>query len=305
MTTATEATPRSEDLYPSRGLPEPRLAPRKDPVVHGSVEDGPLDVVHLRRYEQNGFLTFEGMFDDDEVARYLAELQRLRGDEALADRPETITEPESGQVRSIFAVHRQSELMERLCRDRGVVEIARQLLGGDVYFHQTRVNYKSGFRGKEFYWHSDFETWHQEDGMPRMRAVSCSISLTDNSPHNGPLLLIPGSHQEFLACVGETPENHYQKSLQKQEYGVPDDESLAAMVEKGGIEAATGKAGSVTFFECNVMHGSNSNITPWPRSNCFIVFNSVENAVVDPYCGLEPRPGFIAERDDFSPVEIA
>ena len=112
--------------------------------------------------------------------------------------------------------------------------------------------------------------------MPRMRAVSCSISLTDSSPHNGPLLLIPGSHQEFLACVGKTPENHYQASLKKQEYGVPDDESLATMVERGGIEAATGNAGSVTFFECNVMHGSSSNITPWPRSNCVIVFNSVE-----------------------------
>ncbi|MEZ5333102.1 MAG: phytanoyl-CoA dioxygenase family protein [Thermoanaerobaculia bacterium] len=106
-------------------------------MAYGGAEDGPLDVAHLRRYVTA--LTFEGMFDGDEVERYLAELQRLRSDEAAA-RPETITEPESGQVRSIFAVHRHSELMNRLCRDRRVVEIARQLLGGPVYFHQTRVN---------------------------------------------------------------------------------------------------------------------------------------------------------------------
>jgi hypothetical protein len=47
-----------------------------------------------------------------------------------------------------------------------VVGPARQLLGSDVYVHQSRVNFKPGFNGQDFYWHSDFETWHAEDGMP-------------------------------------------------------------------------------------------------------------------------------------------
>ncbi len=42
-----------------------------------------------------------------------------------------------------------------------------------------------GFTGSGFYWHSDFETWHAEDGMPSMRAVSCSIALTENFAYNG------------------------------------------------------------------------------------------------------------------------
>jgi ectoine hydroxylase len=136
-----------------------------------------------------------------------------------------------------------------------------------------------------------------------MRALSCSISLTPNTVNNGPLLVIPGSHKHFLACVGETPENHYKQSLRRQEYGVPDDTGLTRMVEDGGIEACTGGAGMVTFFDCNIMHGSNSNITPMPRSNVFIVFNSVENALVDPFCGLSPRPQFIANRRDFAPIK--
>ena len=87
--------------------------------------------------------------------------------------------------------------------------MAEQLLGSRVYVHQSRINYKSGFDGKEFYWHSDFETWHAEDGLPRMRAVSASIALSDNTPLNGPLMLIPGSHRHFVACIGETPDDHY------------------------------------------------------------------------------------------------
>lgn len=66
--------------------------------------------------------------------------------------------------------------------------------GGDVYIHQSRINDKFGFKGSGFNWHSDLETWHSEDGMPRMRALSASLMLTDNNEFNGPLMLIPGSH---------------------------------------------------------------------------------------------------------------
>lgn len=87
-----------------------------------------------------------------------------------------------------------------------------------------------------------------------------------------------------------------------QDIGVPDDESLARMVSEGGIVAPTGPAGSVTFFECNTMHGSNSNITPDPRSNIFMVFNSVENTLEEPFCGLKPRPGFIGKRGEVEAI---
>jgi ectoine hydroxylase len=302
VTVATERKIRREDLYPSRVHDVPALQEREDPVVYGAEHDGPLRADHLRRYEQFGYLVFERMFSADDVAQLSRELEDLRSNPEMADRPEAITEPDSGETRSIFAVHRLDHPLSRLCTEQRVVEIARQLLGGDVYIHQSRVNYKRGFRGKEFYWHSDFETWHVEDGMPRLRAVSCSISLTDNTPYNGPLLLIPGSHKTFVSCVGATPDRHYEKSLKRQEYGVPDDDSLTRLAERGGIEAALGPAGSVTFFECNTMHGSSSNITPFPRSNCFVVFNHVDNALVDPFCGLAPRPEHIATRPPVEPI---
>ncbi|HET7921506.1 MAG TPA: ectoine hydroxylase, partial [Gammaproteobacteria bacterium] len=271
--------------------------------VYSAPESGPLDQAQLAQYEQNGFLTLHGVFTHQEMERQLAEFQRLRQDAHVRLSDATIREPGGKQIRSIFAIHEYDSIIARLCRDRRIVDVAKQILGSEVYIHQSRVNYKPGFRGKEFYWHSDFETWHVEDGMPAMRALSCSISLTPNTLHNGPLMVIPGSHRQFLACVGATPENHYRESLRKQEYGVPDDASLTHMTAQGGIEAPTGSAGMVTFFDCNIMHGSNSNITPAPRSNVFIVFNSVENALQAPYCGLAPRPQFIANRRDFAAIE--
>ena len=290
------------DRYPSRNAAGPHLIDRHDPVVWGSVNHGPLSAGHLEKYDRDGYLSFDSLFSERELGAYRDELSRLGRDRNVKALAETVTEPDSGEVRSIFDIHRLSAVIGRLCRDERIVSIARQLLGSDVYFHQTRINYKPGFRGTGFYWHSDFETWHVEDGMPAMRAVSCSISLSPNTEYNGPLMVIPGSHRKYLSCVGETPEDNYRHSLQKQEVGVPDDASLARMFEQGGIVSPTGSTGLVTFFECNIMHGSNSNITPLPRSNVFIVFNSIENTLVNPFCGLKPRPHYIANRRDFNPI---
>ena len=298
--TATPVDPR--DLYPSRVAPRPALLERLDPVLWDPAGDGPLDETALSSYEQHGYVIMPGLLDASEVTGFSAELARLRSEFAASGQARVIAEPDSGEVRSIFAVHELSAQLMALFCDPRLLGVARQILGGDVYLHQSRINYKPGFRGKEFYWHSDFETWHVEDGMPRMRALSCSVILTDNSAHNGPLLLIPGSHRSFIACVGKTPENHYQQSLRRQQFGVPDDAHLARLVEDGGIDAFTGTAGSVVFFDCNTMHGSSSNISPYPRSNIFAVYNSVENTLGEPFCGLAPRPQFIANRQPAKPL---
>ena len=289
--------PEVTDRYPSRMGSEPSLLQRQDAVVHGTAADGPLTDDQLAEFDAKGFLLLEGVFSGDEVAEMRDELQRLSTDPAIKRSERTIVEPEADEVRSIFAVQRVSDLLGRVAADPRVADAARQVLGSQVYLHQTRVNLKPGFHGKEFYWHSDFETWHVEDGMPAPRAVSASITLTDNSPQNGPLMIMPGSHRTFVSCVGETPDEHYKDSLKKQEFGIPDDKTLFMLAERHGIETILGDPGSVILFDSNCMHGSNGNITPYPRSNAFFVYNSVENALVAPFGADQPRPTFIASRD--------
>lgn len=127
-----------------------------------------------------------------------------------------IREPESDNIRSIFHVHKDDNYFKDVANDQRILDIVNHLLGSDVYIHQSRINYKPGFKGKEFDWHSDFETWHVEDGMPRMRAVSLSIALSDNYTFNGPLMLIPRSQNYYVSCVGETPDNNYKESLKNK-----------------------------------------------------------------------------------------
>lgn len=291
------------DLYPSRCEDRARLLPRQDPVVHGQWDEtAPLSREQADHFDQKGYLVLEGLFGADEMDILQSEAASLLAHPQGLKDETVITERGSNEVRSIFEIHRQNAMMERLVADERLAGVARFLLGDDVYIHQSRLNYKPGFKGKEFYWHSDFETWHVEDGMPRMRALSMSILLARNTAHNGPLMLIPGSHKEYLTCVGETPDNHYKTSLKKQEYGVPDDDSLADMASRHGIDAPTGEPGTVVIFDCNTMHGSNSNITPFPRANAFFVFNALSNRLQMPFGPATPRPEFIAARQDIQAI---
>ncbi len=286
-----------QDPYPSRTSEPPRLVDRIDPVVHGPADRGPLSPEQVETFDRDGALLVEGLFTGEDLARLRARLDRLTNDPVVRADERTVIELESEEVRSIFEVHRSDEVFADVSSDPRVADAARQLLGSDVYIHQSRINLKPGFAGGGFWWHSDFETWHAEDGMPRMRAISASITLTDNYPHNGPLMVMAGSHRSFVTTMGETPDDHYKSSLRRQQVGVPDEDSLRELAREHEIKQMVGPAGSVVFFDCNVMHGSGGNITPYPRSNVFLVFNSVENTLEQPFGASAPRPTFIAARD--------
>ncbi|MGV9750020.1 ectoine hydroxylase [Nocardia farcinica] len=284
------------DRYPTRTAePAPHIE-RLDPTVWGEVHSEQLST-----FDRDGFSIMENLLSPEEVSEFRAEVERLAADKSLLDDERVIREKTSNRVRSVFEVHKLSAAVADLVRQTRIVGLARQVLGSDVYLHQTRINYMPGFRGTGFYWHSDFETWHAEDGMPAPRAVSLSIALTDNYPFNGSLMVMPGSHRTFVPCVGATPAEHYRESLREQEIGVPSTEDITVLAQRYGITQFTGRAGSALLFDSNIMHGSANNITPFPRSNIFLVFNSVENTLVEPFAAPAPRPTYIGSRD-FTPL---
>ncbi|MEV6066513.1 ectoine hydroxylase [Nocardia sp. NPDC052001] len=284
------------DRYPTRTAgPAPHLE-RIDPTVWGEI-----GTPALSNFESDGFAILDDLLEREEVADVAAELGRMTRDPELMLDERVVIEKGSNRVRSIFEVHKLSAVISNLVRESRIAGLARQVLGSEVYIHQSRINYMPGLRGAGFYWHSDFETWHAEDGMPAPRAVSLSIALTDNYPFNGSLMVMPGSHRTFVPCQGETPDANYRNSLREQEIGVPSEADITELANKHGITQFTGRAGSALLFDSNIMHGSSNNITPFPRSNLFIVFNSVENTLTAPFAAPAPRPTHIGNRD-FRPI---
>ena len=296
-TTIPETANSTTDRYPTRTGEGPRVLPREDQVVRGTPEQGPMDAETLNGFDEKGYLTIDQLISPEELQLFKDELRRLAYDQEVKKDERTVVESTSDEVRSIFDIHRSNEVFAKIANDPRVVGRAEQILGSEVYIHQSRINYKPGFVGKDFTWHSDFETWHAEDGMSSPRAVSISISLTDNYSFNGPLMIMPGSHKHYISCQSETPEDNYKQSLVMQGAGVPDPQILTDFADRFGIDVLEGPAGGAIMFDSNCMHASNGNVTPYPRSNVFIVYNSVENTPIEPFAAPKPRPDFLGSRD--------
>lgn len=283
------------DCYPTRDGGATRLVSRAEPVVYGA-RSGPLSAAELAAYDRDGVVVLEDVVRPADLRATLEVLtaaERVHGDVDEG----VIREPGTGSLRSIFDVHGGRGPLARLSRDPFLVAAARQILGDDVYIHQSRVNFKPALGGSGFSWHSDFETWHAEDGMPRMRAVSVSILFDDNEPWNGPLFVLPGSHRTFVSCPRPTPPEHHKTSLVAQEVGTPSHDALRTLFDRvGRIEVATGRAGSVVLFDCNALHASAANLSPVPRRNFFLVYNAMSNALEAPFAETPPRPGYLASR---------
>ncbi|GAB3461188.1 phytanoyl-CoA dioxygenase family protein [Actinophytocola sediminis] len=281
------------DPYPTRKSGDPELLDRYEPTVWTSGMAGPIDPATLAAHDSRGYSAHPDLLSPPEVAAFSQELDRLPS--TLDKDPRVITE--DGEVRTIFEVHRLSSLIGELATDPRVLDRARQILGSEVYIHQSRATYLPAFEGRGNYWHADFETWHAEDGMPAPRAVSMSIALTDHHPFNGGLMMMPGSHRTFVPCAGAIAPEHCRTPLAAGEIGVPSPTHVTNLARAYGIDPYTAPAGTAVMFDANLMHGSGNNITPFPRSTIFLVFNSVENPLLPPFGGSAPRPRHMACRE--------
>ena len=221
------------------------------------------------RFREDGFLLLPGRFSAEEVELLKAELPRLFAER----RPENFREKESDAVRTAMGLHLRSEVYARLVRDPRLVEPARQLLGEELYVQQVKVNAKAAFSGDVWQWHYDFATHHREDGALEPLALNLHVFLDEVSEFNGPLVFIPGSHRRGPAPAAlDTQTTSYP-------LWVVEDETVAELIEEGGLVSAKGPPGTMLVFGDTLVHGSSLNMSPWPRTIFSLILNPVSNAL--------------------------
>jgi ectoine hydroxylase len=240
----------------------------------------------IEAYEDLGYITLDGLFSREEAALMKSRLPALY----RMDRDEVIKE-KSGVVRTVFAAHTFDDVFARVARHPRLIEPARELLGSDVYMHQFKINAKAAFNGDVWQWHQDFGTWHEDDGMPNPRAMNVAVFLDDVNEFNGPLMLIPLSHNNGRIEAG------HDRTTTSYPLWTLDNDKVAALVEDGGIVAPKGKAGTVLIFQSTLVHASAPNLSPWDRNTLYVTTNSVDNAIQK-----FKRPDYIAHRD-FTPIQ--
>ena len=241
----------------------------------------------LEQFDADGCLFFPSLFSRDEIRILTDEVPALYAQR----RTENVREKTGDAVRTNFAAHLYSAPFARLARHPRMVEPVQQIFGEDVYMHQFKINGKMAFDGDLWQWHQDYGTWTRDDDMPSARAMNVAIFLDDVNEFNGPLMFIPGSHKLGLLEAG------HDTSTTSYPLWTIDHATIAALVDRGGIVAPKGAAGSMIVFHGCLVHASTSNLSPWNRVSVYLSLCAVSNHI-----RRFKRPGYIAHRD-FTPIE--
>ncbi len=228
-----------------------------------------LNSDQLETYRKDGFVRIPELFTSEEINVVRREVPDLLVDGGRG----VILETDAKTHRSVLNVHRFNDPFDRLCRHKKVIGPVMQLLGSPVYIFQAILNVKRAYDGAQWQWHQDYPTYKIDDKMSEPRAVNVLIFVDDVNELNGPFMMAPGSqtHKTEIPDIDD--------SLTTYPHGrYPDVGWVKPVMERNGIVAATGKAGTVVFMDLMTVHGSGVNMSPWHRSVLSLTLNSVENA---------------------------
>ena len=241
----------------------------------------------LAAFETEGFLFLPSVFTEDEVGVLNGELPGIFSQQ----RQENVREKGSESVRTTFAAHTFNEAFRRLGAHPRVIAPVRQILDGEVYMHQYKINGKAAFDGDVWQWHQDYGTWARDDLMPEPRAMNIAVFLDDVTEFNGPLVFIPRSHRQ-----GKLNAGHDVKTTSYPLWTL-DNSTVTQLAGEVGLVAPKGPKGSVLMFHCNLVHASPGNISPYSRTIVYLSLCEVGNHIRQ-----FKRPEWIAHRD-FEPIK--
>lgn len=236
------------------------------------------------QYHQQGFLVVEHVLTSEEIAALQHDFDQWVEESRSQSAPWGNTQdgrsrfdiesdhsadhPSLRRVSSpndISAAYRHAALQSRMA------QIAGQLIGGSgARYHHSKINSKLPHTATKVEWHQDFLfTPHSNDDI-----VTALLMVSEVTPENGPLNVVPGSHRGPLY-------SHWQ------------DGRFTGAVEPAVVKeqcqqpsACFGPSGSVCFMHTRLLHASSPNETEWPRT-LFIAVYAAEDAL--PF-GENPLP---------------
>ncbi len=139
-----------------------------------------------------------------------------------------------------------------------LAEVAADLLGPDVVFHHTKLNFKWQDESDRVKWHQDAQFFPHTN----YNVLTIGTYLADTGMDNGPLAVIPRSH------AGELYDQYDDQDRWVGHLSDAD----AARLPLDEVEYLTGPAGSITIHSCRTVHGSPASRSATPRPlllNCF------------------------------------
>jgi hypothetical protein len=130
-------------------------------------------------------------------------------------------------------------------------DIVADLVGPDVRYHQSKLNFKWAKGGAEVKWHYDISFWPHTNYSP----LTIGTYLYDCEMDQGPVGFLPGSHRWKMPT---------QYDDRGRWVGCLSENDVAA-IDLSKAKYMVGPAGSVTIHNCRTVHGSPANTSDHGR----------------------------------------
>jgi ectoine hydroxylase-related dioxygenase (phytanoyl-CoA dioxygenase family) len=217
-----------------------------------------LSEAQRAQYFEQGYLVLERFVSED----WLARLRNVT--EEFVEESRTVTESDgkfdiepdhsaaAPRLRRLMSPVEHHAVYRDFTLKGPIVDLAEDLLGPNVKYHHSKLNFKWSDGGEEVKWHQDFPFWPHTNYSP----LTIGVYLDDVDDGMGPLGVIPGSHHGSLY-------NHFDHDGNWT--GALRDEDLPR-ADLSKAVFLPGPAGSVTIHNSCVIHGSVPNDSPRARN---------------------------------------
>jgi ectoine hydroxylase-related dioxygenase (phytanoyl-CoA dioxygenase family) len=225
----------------------------------------PLSPDQVERFECDGYLLIEGLFDPEETELLISV---ARNDRALQEHAYGRKDAQGRQSRLSLWNHPGDDLFGTVSRSRRIVDAMEQLFSGEVYHYHSKLMLKEPFVGGAWEWHQDYGYWYQ-NGCLYPYMASCLIALDPATRANGCLQVLKGSHH-----MGRVEHGKF------GEQTGADPERVRAAMERLEHVYCEMAPGTGLFFHGNLLHASDANTSPNSRWSLICCYNAARN---DPY----------------------
>jgi ectoine hydroxylase len=233
-----------------------------------------LDQRARERYFEDGFLTVPGYVGAAWLNRLravvAAKIDESRALTASDDQFDLAPDhsAEKPNIRRLRKAVDQHPELWAFAQDPSVVDLVADLLGPDVRFHSSKLNFKWSDGGEPVRWHQDIQAWpHTNFGV-----LTFGVYLDDTGPEQGPLTALPGTHRGPL---------FEQFDDDGRWTGAISAHDVASLPTDKAIDLC-GPAGTVVLLHYRVVHGSAANYSSRMRPLFLNVYSAADALPITP-----------------------
>jgi len=210
----------------------------------------------VEQYRREGWLSVPALVDDEWLARLRAVTEEVvDASRALTEStPLYDLEPDhtadEPRLRRFSAPTDMHATYWEFASQSVITDVVCDLIGPNVKFHHSKLNFKAPRGGEEVKWHQDIQFWPHTN----YDLLTVGVFLEDVEPGMGEVGFVPGSHKGPLYDL-------YDGDLWVG--ALADADVARAAVDRA--EYPTGPAGTITVHNCRTVHGSAPNRTDRSR----------------------------------------